>query len=107
MPRTLTLPTYVYNRAVRQCSLAHQSKKVSETPSADLATVVDDLLNQLSTKFTNISSDLIAKSMPLYLITVFIHKADPVTVDEMSRRLDNLEASIQASAARPEDEESK
>ncbi|CAD0114570.1 unnamed protein product, partial [Aureobasidium uvarum] len=54
----------------------------------DLATVVDDLLNQLSTKFTNISSDLLTK------------------MDEMSRRLDNLEASIQASA-RPQNEESK
>ncbi|KEQ74944.1 heat shock factor binding protein 1 [Aureobasidium namibiae CBS 147.97] len=56
--------------------------------SEDLATVVDDLLNQLSTKFTNISSDLLTK------------------MDEMSRRLDNLEASIQASA-RSQNEESK
>ncbi|KAI4808838.1 hypothetical protein E4T44_10928 [Aureobasidium sp. EXF-8845] len=56
--------------------------------SDDLATVVDDLLNQLSTKFTNISSDLLTK------------------MDEMSRRLDNLEASIQASA-KPQNDESK
>ncbi|KAI4738442.1 hypothetical protein E4T50_11105 [Aureobasidium sp. EXF-12298] len=58
------------------------------SPSEDLATVVDDLLSQLSTKFTNISSDLLTK------------------MDEMSRRLDNLEASIQASA-RSQNEESK
>jgi hypothetical protein len=32
------------------------------SPSEDLATVVDDLLSQLSTKFTNISSDLLTKS---------------------------------------------
>ncbi|KAG9998695.1 hypothetical protein KCU78_g16300, partial [Aureobasidium melanogenum] len=69
----------------------HETTEASNTPdtssSEDLATVVDDLLNQLSTKFTNISSDLLTK------------------MDEMSRRLDNLEASIQASA-RSQDEES-
>ncbi|KAJ4333508.1 hypothetical protein N0V87_007533 [Didymella glomerata] len=46
--------------------------------SAELAAVVDDLLNQLNTKFTTISSDLLSK------------------MDDMSRRLDNLEAQIQA-----------
>ncbi|KAK6004441.1 hypothetical protein QM012_008303 [Aureobasidium pullulans] len=70
----------------------HDTTEASNVPdtssSEDLATVVDDLLNQLSTKFTNISSDLLTK------------------MDEMSRRLDNLEASIQASA-RSQDEESK
>ncbi|KAH0343944.1 hypothetical protein KCU81_g5071, partial [Aureobasidium melanogenum] len=70
----------------------HETTEASNSPDAssseDLATVVDDLLNQLSTKFTNISSDLLTK------------------MDEMSRRLDNLEASIQASA-RSQDEESK
>ncbi|KAI5240188.1 hypothetical protein E4T43_06294 [Aureobasidium subglaciale] len=59
-----------------------------ESPSEDLATVVDDLLAQLSTKFANISSDLLTK------------------MDEMSRRLDNLETSIQASA-RSQNEEAK
>ncbi|KAH0170671.1 hypothetical protein KCU67_g2529, partial [Aureobasidium melanogenum] len=70
----------------------HETTEASNTPdtssSEDLATVVDDLLNQLSTKFTNISSDLLTK------------------MDEMSRRLDNLEASIQASSGRSQDEES-
>ncbi|KAI5219616.1 hypothetical protein AUEXF2481DRAFT_2210 [Aureobasidium subglaciale EXF-2481] len=59
-----------------------------ESSSEDLATVVDDLLAQLSTKFANISSDLLTK------------------MDEMSRRLDNLETSIQASA-RSQNEEAK
>ncbi|KAI5252221.1 hypothetical protein E4T42_03638 [Aureobasidium subglaciale] len=59
-----------------------------EPSSEDLATVVDDLLAQLSTKFANISSDLLTK------------------MDEMSRRLDNLETSIQASA-RSQNEEAK
>ncbi|THY97059.1 hypothetical protein D6C92_03601 [Aureobasidium pullulans] len=59
-----------------------------ESGSDDVATVVDDLLNQLSNKFTTISSELLTK------------------MDEMSRRLDNLESSIQASA-RSQNEESK
>jgi heat shock factor-binding protein 1 len=33
-----------------------------ESGSDDLATVVDDLLNQLSNKFTTISSELLTKS---------------------------------------------
>ncbi|KAK4963602.1 hypothetical protein LTR10_001231 [Elasticomyces elasticus] len=51
---------------------------VSETAPSELVAVVDDLLNQLSSKFGNLSSELIGK------------------MDEMSRRLDNLEATIQA-----------
>ncbi|OAL05299.1 hypothetical protein IQ06DRAFT_289520 [Phaeosphaeriaceae sp. SRC1lsM3a] len=46
--------------------------------SGELAAVVDDLLSQLNTKFSTISSELLAK------------------MDDMSRRLDNLEATIQA-----------
>jgi heat shock factor-binding protein 1 len=34
----------------------------STDSSAELAAVVDDLLNQLNTKFTTISSDLLSKS---------------------------------------------
>jgi len=50
----------------------------SETPSGELTAVVDELLGQLSNKFSTISSELLAK------------------MDDMSRRLDNLEATIQA-----------
>ncbi|KAF1944752.1 hypothetical protein EJ02DRAFT_77687 [Clathrospora elynae] len=52
---------------------------VSNNPegSGELTAVVDDLLNQLNNKFTSISSELLAK------------------MDDMSRRLDNLEATIQ------------
>jgi len=46
--------------------------------SGELTAVVDDPLNQLNTKFTTVSSELLAK------------------MDDMSRRLDNLEATIQA-----------
>ncbi|EOA87422.1 hypothetical protein ACJQWK_10087 [Exserohilum turcicum] len=45
--------------------------------SGELTAVVDDLLNQLNTKFNSISSELLSK------------------MDDMSRRLDNLEATIQ------------
>ncbi|KAI1284513.1 heat shock factor binding protein 1-domain-containing protein [Xylaria sp. FL0933] len=47
--------------------------------SADeLTTVVEELLNSLSSKFTTVSSEIFAK------------------MDEMSRRLDNLEAALRA-----------
>ncbi|OCK75686.1 hypothetical protein K432DRAFT_307969, partial [Lepidopterella palustris CBS 459.81] len=50
----------------------------SDNASGELTAVVDELLGQLSTKFSTISSELISK------------------MDDMSRRLDNLEATIQA-----------
>ncbi|KAI7530124.1 hypothetical protein KC331_g14837 [Hortaea werneckii] len=58
----------------------------SETAPSELVTVVDDLLAQLQTKFSNVSAELVGK------------------LDEMSRRLDNLEATIQASNAPPANE---
>ncbi|KAI5203308.1 hypothetical protein E4T39_04167 [Aureobasidium subglaciale] len=78
-----------------------------ESSSEDLATVVDDLLAQLSTKFANISSDLLSKSEDTCRIASLLSKElMSFTVDEMSRRLDNLETSIQASA-RSQNEEAK
>ncbi|KAK7427138.1 hypothetical protein QQZ08_006407 [Neonectria magnoliae] len=44
---------------------------------ADVTAAVEDLLNSLSNKFAGVSSEIFAK------------------MDEMSRRLDNLEASLQ------------
>ncbi|KAF2027459.1 hypothetical protein EK21DRAFT_71799 [Setomelanomma holmii] len=60
--------------------LASDSLSLNSTAegSGELAAVVDDLLNQLNTKFSTISSELLSK------------------MDDMSRRLDNLEATIQA-----------
>ncbi|KAF2486071.1 heat shock factor binding protein 1-domain-containing protein [Neohortaea acidophila] len=58
-----------------------------DTAPSELVAVVDDLLNQLSSKFSNMSSELIGK------------------MDEMSRRLDALEASIHGSGAQGKDEE--
>ncbi|KAI1824692.1 heat shock factor binding protein 1-domain-containing protein [Xylaria intraflava] len=44
----------------------------------ELTAVVEELLNSLSTKFATVSSEIFAK------------------MDEMSRRLDNLEAALRA-----------
>ncbi|KAI0011048.1 heat shock factor binding protein 1-domain-containing protein [Xylariaceae sp. FL0662B] len=46
--------------------------------SDELTVVVEELLSSLSNKFTNVSSEIFQK------------------MDEMSRRLDNLEAALQA-----------
>ncbi|EOD44754.1 Heat shock factor-binding protein [Neofusicoccum parvum] len=57
--------------------------------SAELVAVVDDLINQLSSKFTNISKELLEK------------------MDDMSRRLDTLETTIQTGAEPKSDSEDK
>ncbi|KAF2196256.1 hypothetical protein GQ43DRAFT_476490 [Delitschia confertaspora ATCC 74209] len=49
-----------------------------DTSTSELTAVVEELLGQLSTKFSSVSSELLSK------------------MDDMSRRLDNLEATIQA-----------
>ncbi|KAF2786521.1 hypothetical protein K505DRAFT_368164 [Melanomma pulvis-pyrius CBS 109.77] len=49
----------------------------NDTAASELTAVVDELLNQLNTKFSSISSELLSK------------------MDDMSRRLDNLEATVQ------------
>ncbi|EFX01490.1 heat shock factor-binding protein [Grosmannia clavigera kw1407] len=50
----------------------------TEDARADLTAQIDDLLNTLSNKFAGVSSEIFAK------------------MDEMSRRLDNIEASIKS-----------
>lgn len=52
--------TITYHKRPTDFSFFEQA---SETAPAELTTVVDELLNQLSTKFSNISTELIAKSM--------------------------------------------
>ncbi|KAI1266465.1 heat shock factor-binding protein [Xylariaceae sp. FL1019] len=61
------------------------SKKTDTVPettgnksSDELTAVVEELLNSLSSKFNGVSSEIFAK------------------MDEMSKRLDNLEAAMQA-----------
>lgn len=56
---------------------ANQST-TSDDPRAELTAQLDDLLNTLSNKFAGVSSEIFAK------------------MDEMSRRLDNLEAAMAA-----------
>ncbi|KAF2137470.1 uncharacterized protein K452DRAFT_291518 [Aplosporella prunicola CBS 121167] len=65
------------------------NKQTEEGSSAELTAVVDELLNQLSSKFSNVSSELIAK------------------MDDMSRRLDALESTIQAGGDPKSEDEDK
>lgn len=57
--------------------------------SDELTTVVEELLNSLSNKFTTVSSEIFAK------------------MDEMSRRLDHLEAALRANEEKPPGSPSK
>ncbi|TID18964.1 heat shock factor binding protein 1-domain-containing protein [Venturia nashicola] len=63
---------------------ARPESGTTDKATAELSIVVDELLNQLSAKFAGISEELISK------------------MDDMSKRLDNLESSIQAGKAAPE-----
>ncbi|KAK5993315.1 hypothetical protein PT974_06744 [Cladobotryum mycophilum] len=57
-------------------STASNQATASEDGRADVTAAVEDLLNSLSNKFAGVSSEIFAK------------------MDEMSRRLDNLEAAL-------------
>ncbi|KAE9980593.1 hypothetical protein BLS_004138 [Venturia inaequalis] len=63
---------------------ARPESETTDKATAELSIVVDELLNQLSAKFAGISEELISK------------------MDDMSKRLDNLESSIQAGKAAPQ-----
>lgn len=61
--------------------------------------MVDELLNSLSNKFAGVSSEIFAKSKCwIKAGTMVKSKLIYATVDEMSRRLDNLEATLQSSS---------
>ncbi|KAL5329018.1 hypothetical protein ACEPPN_002527 [Leptodophora sp. 'Broadleaf-Isolate-01'] len=67
------------------------------TAPAELSAVVDELLNSLSNKFAGVSSEIFAKSKhPIHSIPFGDTQPDNLAVDEMSRRLDNLEATLQS-----------
>ncbi|KAM0722356.1 hypothetical protein Q7P37_001797 [Cladosporium fusiforme] len=74
---------------VNRLSVQDSPSPAPDNQPAELVQVVDDLLNQLNSKFSTISSELIEK------------------MDEMSRRLDNLEANIQTSNAQGESDADK
>ncbi|TFB02030.1 hypothetical protein CCMA1212_005932 [Trichoderma ghanense] len=57
-------------------SIASNPAPANEDSSADVTAAVEELLNSLSNKFAGVSSEIFAK------------------MDEMSRRLDNLEAAL-------------
>jgi heat shock factor-binding protein 1 len=68
--------------------------------SAELSAVVDELLNSLSNKFAGVSSEIFAKSKRWIEAGTMVEVEAKIytTVDEMSRRLDNLEATLQSSS---------
>ncbi|KAG5655950.1 hypothetical protein KAF25_000870 [Fusarium avenaceum] len=55
----------------------NKAENPSDDARADVTAAVEELLNSLSNKFAGVSSEIFAK------------------MDEMSRRLDNLEAALQ------------
>ncbi|KAI5461222.1 heat shock factor binding protein 1-domain-containing protein [Mariannaea sp. PMI_226] len=60
----------------------NKSESTQDDARADVSAAVEELLNSLSNKFAGVSSEIFAK------------------MDEMSRRLDNLEAALQESKAK-------
>lgn len=66
---------------------------------AELTAQVDELLNSLSNKFAGVSSEIFAKS-ELHVLCASraseLIQGTSAAVDEMSRRLDNLEAQLVA-----------
>ncbi|KAK4503163.1 hypothetical protein PRZ48_006591 [Zasmidium cellare] len=66
---------------VNKLNLTDSPNSQSSTQPSELVAVVDDLLNQLSSKFNNVSAEILTK------------------MDDMSKRLDALETQIQAGNA--------
>ncbi|KAG7288853.1 hypothetical protein NEMBOFW57_005212 [Staphylotrichum longicolle] len=62
--------------ASKNDSTANQTSSTNDDARTELTAQVEDLLNTLSNKFAGVSSEIFAK------------------MDEMSRRLDNLEAQL-------------
>ncbi len=61
----------------------------------DLVKAVDQLLNNLGPKFSKVSAELFAKSKLMEPRETIAYKLK-ITVDEMSARLDEMEAAIKA-----------
>ncbi|EDO00889.1 predicted protein [Sclerotinia sclerotiorum 1980 UF-70] len=70
-----TTPHYPWHPNLK---LPFRNITTDASATAELSLVVDELLNSLSNKFAGVSSEIFAK------------------MDEMSRRLDNLEATLQS-----------
>lgn len=62
-------------------------RKAKTTPAEELTVMIDDMLNDLTGKFHAITSEIMAK------------------MDDMGRRIDNLEASLNHEAQKAEDDE--
>ena len=67
---------------------------ISDDAPAELTALVDELLNSLTSKFSSVSSEIFSKST-FTSLRRSCNYADHAPVDEMSRRLDNLEEHLQ------------
>jgi len=80
--RIFLLPSMSTNEKERNNPMAdgrlQEPEMVSGDAPAELTAVVDELLNSLSARFASVSSEIFSK------------------MDEMGRRLDSLEANLQA-----------
>jgi heat shock factor-binding protein 1 len=76
------------------------SKQSTDQTSSELTAVVDELLDQLQSKFQNVSKDILSRSMPLHPPRGGAVRLTGSVVDDMSKRIDALEATIQASESK-------
>ena len=102
--KSFKIAKFTYNTLTAPAPSEKAAKAGQMDPDTDnkateeLSVVIDDLLNQLGTKFNTISEELLGKSMMTHLPSIKVHESrlTMFPVDEMSRRLDNLESAIQA-----------
>lgn len=71
-------------------------RQASEDAKGDVNAAVEELLNTISNKFAGVSSEIFAKSEHNCYPLPRTASLMTVSVDEMSRRLDNLEAALLA-----------
>lgn len=91
------LSTYSLTTSVTNVNILKQQTSASQD-SPDLVKLVDDLLDDISSRFATVSTELFTKSACFktpFLINCSTKHTDN-TVDDMATRLDSLEASILA-----------
>jgi len=84
-------------KTVEHVQLTHSLVQSSgEDARTELTAQLEELLNTLSNKFAGVSSEIFAKSewLPIVQACENLLLIFTATVDEMSRRLDNLEAAL-------------
>ncbi|KAI2084093.1 hypothetical protein LOZ36_005107 [Ophidiomyces ophidiicola] len=80
------------SRPVSQVSSPSKEASAEDNGAQQLTVAVDDLLDQLQHRFTNVSNEILGKCEAL---DTFARKILS-QLDDMTRRLDELEASLSA-----------